>query len=230
MFKLILVFVCAFAFVNATHAEPKWQTHESIYEAVKAYVAQNINTTAEYEINIVPLASRLNLALCEQPIDVFTPSIVKAGRVAINVRCNSGKKWAIFVPIIITPFENIVVLTQNMQHGDKITEHHVALARKNVTQLHNNYMTDLTQVINKQISHHLSAGAVITTNDFFEAKLIKRGDHVMMTSSNSGIAIRMSGIAQSDGSRGQVIRVKNQNSDRVVNATVIDTGVVDVMH
>jgi flagella basal body P-ring formation protein FlgA len=52
----------------------------------------------------------------------------------------------------------------------------------------------------------------------------------MMTSSNSGIAIRMSGIAQSDGSRGQVIRVKNQNSDRVVNATVIDTGVVDVMH
>jgi flagella basal body P-ring formation protein FlgA len=165
MFKLILIFVCAFAFVNATHAEPKWQTHESIYEAVKAYVAQNINTTAEYEINIVPLASRLNLALCEQPIDVFTPNMVKAGRVAINVRCNSGKKWAIFVPIIITPFENIIVLTQNMQYGDKITEHHVALARKNVTQLHNNYMTDLTQVINKQISHNLSAGTVMTTKD-----------------------------------------------------------------
>jgi hypothetical protein len=68
MFKLILIFVCAFAFVNATHAEPKWQTHESIYEAVKAYVAQNINTTAEYEINIVPLASRLNLVLFEQPM------------------------------------------------------------------------------------------------------------------------------------------------------------------
>ena len=230
MFKLILVFVCAFAFVNATHAEPKWQTHESIYEAVKAYVAQNINTTAEYEINIVPLASRLNLVLCEQPMEIFTPNLVKAGRSAINVRCNSPKKWAIFVPIIITPFENIIVLTQNMQHGDKITEHHVALALKNVTQLHNNYMTDLTQVINKQISHNLSAGTVITTKDFFEAKLIKRGDHVMMTSSNSGIAIRMTGIAQSDGSRGQVIRVKNQNSDRVVNATVIDTGVVDVMH
>ena len=230
MFKLILFFVTAFAFVNATHAEPQWQTHESIYEAVKAYVAQNINTTAEYEINIVPLASRLNLALCEQPMEVFTPNLVKAGRVAVNVRCSTGKKWAIFVPVIITPFENIVVLTQNMQHGDKVTEHHVALARKNVTQLHNNYLTDITQVINKQVSHNLSVGTVITQKDLFEAKLIKRGDHVVMTSSSLGIAIRMNGIAQSDGSRGQVIRVKNQNSERMVNATVIDTGVVDVIH
>ncbi|MEN9757586.1 MAG: hypothetical protein RL755_1773 [Pseudomonadota bacterium] len=230
MFKLILFFVTAFAFVNATHAEPQWQTHESIYEAVKAYVAQNINTTAEYEINIVPLASRLNLALCEQPMDVFAPNLLKAGRAAINVRCSTGKKWAIFVPVIITPFENIVVLTQNMQHGDKVTEHHVALARKNVTQLHNNYLTDITQVINKQVSHNLSVGTVITQKDLFEAKLIKRGDHVVMTSSSLGIAIRMNGIAQSDGSRGQVIRVKNQNSERMVNATVIDTGVVDVIH
>lgn len=230
MFKLILFFVTAFAFVNATHAEPQWQTHESIYEAVKAYVAQNINTTAEYEINIVPLASRLNLALCERPMDVFAPNLLKAGRAAINVRCSTGKKWAIFVPVIITPFENIVVLTQNMQHGDKVTEHHVALARKNVTQLHNNYLTDITQVINKQVSHNLSVGTVITQKDLFEAKLIKRGDHVVMTSSSLGIAIRMNGIAQSDGSRGQVIRVKNQNSERMVNATVIDTGVVDVIH
>jgi len=70
----------------------------------------------------------------------------------------------------------------------------------------------------------------VTPKDFFESKLVKRGDHVMMTSTSSGIAIRMSGIAQSDGSRGQVIRVKNQNSDRTVNATVIDAGVVDVVH
>jgi flagella basal body P-ring formation protein FlgA len=230
MIKLILFFVTAFAFVNASHAEPQWQTHESIYEAVKAYVAQNINTTAEYEINIVPLASRLNLALCQQPMDVFTPSLVKAGRVAVNVRCGTGKKWAIFVPVIITPFENIVVLTQNMQHGDKVTENHVALARKNVMQLHSNYLTDITQVINKQIAHNLPAGTVITQKDLFEAKLIKRGDHVMMTSSNSGIAIRMSGVAQSDGSLGQVIRVKNQNSERTINAIVVDAGVVNVLH
>lgn len=177
----------------------------------------------------MPLASRLNLALCEQPMEVFTPGLLKAGRVAVNVRCSVGRKWAIFVPVTITPFENIVVLTQNMQHGDKVTQNHVALARKNVTQLHN-YITDLTQVLDKQVSHNLPVGSVVTPKDFFESKLVKRGDHVMMTSTSSGIAIRMSGIAQSDGSRGQVIRVKNQNSDRTVNATVIDAGVVDVVH
>jgi flagella basal body P-ring formation protein FlgA len=58
--------------------------------------------------------------------------------------------------------------------------------------------------------------------------LIKRGDRVAITAEKSGIGISMNGIAQSDGSRGQAIRVKNQNSERVINAIVIDSGKVSV--
>ena len=58
--------------------------------------------------------------------------------------------------------------------------------------------------------------------------MIKRGDRVAITAEKSGIGISMNGIAQSDGSRGQAIRVKNQNSERVINAIVIDSGKVSV--
>ena len=228
MNRLMLVFASVFMTMNAPHAEPQWQTHESIYEAVKSYVAQNINTTAEYEITLTPLMDRLNLPLCSEPIQAFTPNPLKTGRSSINVRCNVGKKWAIFVPAMITPFERVVISTQPLQKGETVTERQITLARKDVSQLHGNYLTQLSQVVNKQVARTLPVGTVVMLKDFVEPKLVKRGERVMITSDRSGIAIKMNGIAQSDGSRGQMIRVKNQNSERVINATVIDSGQVSV--
>lgn len=228
MTRFILIFAIAL-FTNATHAEPEWQSHESIYEVVKSYVAQNINTTAEYEINLVPLMDRLNLPLCPQPIQAFTPGVVKAGRTSVNVRCNSGsKKWAIFVSTMITPFDRVVVLTQPLQRGEPILEKHITLARKDVSPLHGNYLTQFDGVLNKQVGRNLPAGTIITTNDLIEPKVVKRGDRVVIISDKAGIGIRMNGIAQSDGTRGQMIRVKNQNSERIINAVVTDVGQVTV--
>lgn len=228
MIRLMLFFAMTFTMLKVTHAEPQWQTHESIYEAVKGYVAQNINTTAEYEINITPLASRLNLALCPQPLQVFSTNLMKAGRSSINVRCNVGKKWAIFVSVNVTPFDYVVILTQLLQSGETATQQHLSVTRKDVSALHGNYLTSLDAVLNKQAVRTLAAGSVVLIKDFVEPKMIKRGDKVVITANTSGIGIKMNGIAQSDGVRGQRIRVKNQNSERVINATVIDAGQVSV--
>lgn len=227
MFRFVLIFALAF-FTNAPHAEQQWQSHESIYEAVKNYVAQNINTTAEYEINLMPLVDRLKLPLCSEPIQAFTPNLVKAGRTSVNVRCNTGKKWTIFVSTTVTPFERIVVLTQPLQHGENITEQNVSLMRRDVSSLHGNYLTQLDLVLNKQSSHNLAVGTVVVMKDLIEPKVIKRGERVIITAAKSGIGIRMNGIAQSDGRRGQMIRVKNQNSERVINAIVTGVGEVSV--
>lgn len=228
MTRFSLIFALALLITNAPHAEPQWQSHESIYEAVKNYVAHNINTTAEYEINLVPLMAQVKLPLCAEPIRASTPNLLKAGRTAVNVRCNVGKTWAIFVSATITPFENIVVLTQPLQRNEKITERHITLARRDVSTLHENYLTQFDAVLHKQVTRNLAAGAILMQKDLIEPKLVKRGDRVTITAEKSGIGISMNGIAQSDGSRGQMIRVKNQNSERVINATIIDVGKVSV--
>jgi flagella basal body P-ring formation protein FlgA len=228
MKQFFMIFALAFLNLNAPHAEPQWQSHESIYETVKTYVAHNINTTNEYEINLLPLMAQVKLPLCAEQIKASTPGLVKAGRTAINVRCNVGKTWAIFVSATVTPFENIVVLTQPLQHNEVITERHVTLVRRDVSSLHENYLTQLNAVLGKQVTRNLATGTVLMQKDLTEPKLIKRGDRVAITAEKSGIGISMNGIAQSDGKRGQSIRVKNQNSERVINAIVIDVGKVSV--
>lgn len=228
MIRLLLLFAMTFTNVKVTHAEPQWQSHESIYEAVKGYVAQNINTTAEYEINITPLASRLNLQLCTQPLQLFATKLMSAGRSTINVRCNDEKKWAIFVSVNIVPFDYVVILTQPLQKGETASDKHFALVRKDVSTLRGNYLTNTNFVVNKQVARTLPAGAIVLSKDFIEPKVIKRGDKVIISANTAGIGIKMNGIALTDGTRGERIRVKNQNSERVINATVIDTGQVSV--
>jgi flagella basal body P-ring formation protein FlgA len=228
MIRVMLFFVIAFTSVNAPHAEPQWQLHESIYDAVKSYVAQNINTTAEYEINITPLSDRLNLALCGEPLQLFSTKLMPSGRSTVNVRCNAGKKWAIFISVMITPFDSVVILTQPLQRGEIATQSFLAIMRKDVSPLRGNYLTNIDSVLNKTATRTLAAGSVVLQKDFIEPKLVKRGDNVAITANTSGIAIKMNGIAQSDGIRGQRIQVKNQNSNRVINAIVIDAGLVSV--
>ncbi|MDD5214429.1 MAG: flagellar basal body P-ring formation chaperone FlgA [Methylococcales bacterium] len=228
MIRLMLFFVIAFATVNAPHAEPQWQSHESIYDAVKGYVAQNINTTAEYEINITPLSDRLNLALCNEPLQLFSTKLMSSGRSTVNVRCNVGKKWAAFVSVSIAPFDYVVILTQPLQRGEMATQQFFTVTRKDVSSLRGNYLTNVNSVLNKTAARTLTAGSVVLQKDFIEPQLVKRGDNVAITANTSGIAIKMNGIAQSDGTRGQMIRVKNQNSNRVINAIVIDAGLVSV--
>ena len=231
MIRFLVVFAIALMTMNAPHAEPNWQTHDSIYEAVKGYVANNINTTAEYEINIVPLTDRFNLHLCPAPIEVYAPNLAKAGRIAVNVRCNVGNhKWSIFVAVTITPYENVMVLLQAVQHGEPLTAKNVALSRKDVSQLHGNYLTQTALVFGKVAARNLSSGMVLTAKDLIEAKIIKRGDSVVILAQKAGFEIRMNGIAESDGGLGQRIRVKNQNSERVIDAVVIDRGIVSVSH
>ncbi len=58
--------------------------------------------------------------------------------------------------------------------------------------------------------------------------LIKRGDAVTITAEGDGLSVKMPGVAMSDGRRGEQIRIKNNNSAKIVDAQVTEPGEVAV--
>lgn len=229
MIKNILC-ILASAFIFATvHAEQGSQSHESIGAAVREYIAQNINLPGEYEVTLMPLDSRLSLPQCIEPLEVFkTTGLIKPGRLTIGVRCNREKKWSIFTSAIIKNYQMVVVLSQSIQRGAIVTRQHLAIEKREVSNLREDFVTQIEQIENKQATHQLAIGTVLSLRNFVEPKLIKRGDKVIISSTKPDFSIRMSGIAMADGSKGQRISVKNQSSGRIVNAIVIDAGLVAV--
>src|ERR1035437_2712225 len=147
------ILALAFTFFTTAHAEQGSQSHESIAEAVKGYIAQNINLPGEYEVGITPLDSRLNLPQCAVPLEVFTTAdLIKAGRTAIGVRCNTEKKWSIFTSAIIKTYQMVVVLSQPIQRGEIITRQHLAIEKRETSNLRDDFVTQLEQVENKQVT------------------------------------------------------------------------------
>jgi flagella basal body P-ring formation protein FlgA len=212
-----------------SHAEQKFQSHESIYELVKDAVARNITTAAEYEINVFPLDSQLKLPECTQPLEAFTTtSSMNAGRTAIGVRCNAEKKWSIFTSVVIKIYETVIVLSQPVQRGEIITRQHLAIEKRDVSKLRGDFITQAEQIENKQAARYIQAGAILGLRSFVEPKLIKRGDKIIISAMQPAFAIRMNGVAMMDGTKGQLIRIKNENSGRIINATVIEPGLVSV--
>lgn len=223
------ILALTFIFHITAHAEQGSQSHESIAEAVNAYIAQNISLPGEYEVSLTPLDSRLVLPQCAKPLEVSTTTgLIKAGRTTIGVRCNAEKKWSIFTSAIIKTYQMVIVLSQPLQRGEIITRKHLAIEKREVSNLREDFVTQPEQIENKQSTHQQETGTILSLKNFVEPKLIKRGDKVVISTTKPDFSIRMNGIAMMDGTKGQFIKVKNQNSGRIINATVIEPGLVSV--
>lgn len=226
-----ILFILALTFITsaAVYAEQGSQSHESIAETVNSFIAQNLNFSGEYEVSLTPLDSRLNLPQCPEALEAFTTNgVIKAGRMTIGVRCNADKKWSIFTSAIIKTYQMVVVLSQPIQRGETLTRQHLAIEKREVSNLREDFATQIEQVESKQSTRQLNTGTVISPRNLAEPKLVKRGDKIVISSTKPEFSIRMSGIAMMDGAKGQLITVKNQNSGRIINATVIEPGLVSV--
>ncbi|MBL6986996.1 MAG: flagellar basal body P-ring formation protein FlgA [Methylobacter sp.] len=227
--KTSLFLALAFIIFTPAHAEQVSQSHESIEEVVKIYIAQNINLPGEYEVSLTPIDSRLRLPQCIDPLEAYTTNnIIKTGRTTIGVRCNTGKKWSIFTSAIIKTYQMVVVLTRPVQRGEIITRQHLAIEKREMPNHRENFATQLEQVENKQAIRQINFGTILSLKNIVEPTLIKRGDKVVISSTKQGLSIKMSGEAMMDGTKGQLIKIKNQNSGRIINATVIKPGLVSV--
>jgi flagellar basal body P-ring formation protein FlgA len=222
-----VVLALGLVFFTLSHAEEKFQSLDSIYEFVKETIARNVDPSAEYEISVLPLDSQLQLPECPKPLEAFkTADLIKAGRTSIGVRCSAEKKWSIFASAIIKAYESVIVLTRPVQKGEIITRQHLAIEKRDVSKTRGDFITQAEQVENKQAARNTPAGTILGLRSFSEPPLIKRKDKIIISSVQSGLSIRMSGIAMMDGVKGQVIKVKNENSGRIVSATVIEPGLV----
>ena len=224
----LVILGLALLLCKQVYAEAEYQEHNSIYALINDMVASNIKAF-EYEVSVVPLDSQLKLPKCTVPMEVFTaPGAIKPGRVSIVVRCRADKKWSIFVTSVIKVYENVIVLTRPVMRNELITDQYLTIEKKDVSKLNGDFATQMEQVEQKQAARYMPAGTILSLKSFIEPKLVKRGDRLVISAMQPNFAVRMNGIAMMDGAKGQLIRIKNENSGRIVSATVVEQGLVAV--
>ena len=205
------------------------QSLPAIQDAVINYVQSSLEEGGEYQITHSQLDPRLQLAACEQSLEVFVQSgVIRPGRNTVGVRCNGASSWTIYNTVLVKSFIKVLVSTQSLNRNDKINPESIVIETRDVSMLQPGYINDPGFLIDKVATRPVPAGSVIYNAYIAEPRLVKRGERVNIQSGSPGLVITSEGVAMMDGAKGQKISVKNISSNRVIQGTVMYPGLVAV--
>jgi flagella basal body P-ring formation protein FlgA len=223
--SVIMPITCA---LPTAHADI--ESHQRIIEAARAFVAPAANGNGEdVSIEVGPLDPRLRVAACGHSPETFFPSGSRAyGNTTVGLRCRAPHPWQLYVPVSIKVFERVVVATRPLPRGGVLTAGDLRLERRDVSTLSGGYLVDPAAALGKVLTRPVTLGYALSQNLLKSPQLVRRGERVIIRARTGGMDVQVAGTALANGAAGEVIRVRNRSSKRVVDAVVAGEGLVEV--
>jgi flagella basal body P-ring formation protein FlgA len=122
----------------------------------------------------------------------------------------------------------IPVLKNALQKGDIVSASDLTsidMAQDNVSDA---FVQDKLQILGMEAKRSLYKGKPILVRDFGTPTIIRRNDEVSMVYKNGLMELTTTGRALSNGGVGDIIKVINNQSKKIVSGKVTDNGEVDV--
>ena len=206
------------------------QSHASIRDAARNHAISNASGhTMPPTVTVNRLDSRLRLSQCSQPLETFSPPTGrKLGRTTVGVRCSGTKPWSLYVPVMVSLIDDVVVTAHNLARGTILNASDLTLEKKDITRLRGHFFNQPTKAIGKALKRSLQQGQVLSSQHMLTPHTIKKGSKITILASSKKIRVRMPGKALSNGTMGELIRVENTHSKKKLEARVISPGVVRV--
>lgn len=209
-------------------AESGLQDH--INEAISVYVDEIQNDGfEEVKVDIQPLDPRLRLADCSDQLQLeHRPRNRTVGRLTFKISCESPDSWTVHVPVTIQAFDNIVVSDLPIAKGTHLSSGDLRMELRDISRLHGGYFRSLDELDGFVAKRPIQAEQVMTPALVDPAKMINRGEKVVIIAEGPGLSIRATGFAMEDGAFGELVRVKNTSTNKVVEGRITEPGVVKV--
>lgn len=182
------------------------------------------------EIEVATLDPRLQIPVCQEPLQASAnrPS-PNGGRVTVRIECRDDGPWTRHVAASVRIFQDIVVSSRALARGSIVGTGDVALKEQDITILRGQAIMDPAVAVGQSVRRAVSADTVLSI-DLLEAPiLVRRGDVVVLIAERGSIAIRETGTALQAGEAGKQIPVRNNSSERIVQAVVTGAGEAKVL-
>jgi flagella basal body P-ring formation protein FlgA len=210
----------------AQDADPTFQDIASIRAVAGSFVAAQVAPTAQVEASA--LDPRTRMPLCAQPLRASPASAPANGHWNVAVSCSQPRTWTLYVPVVVTERQKVLVLKRNLRAGDPIDADAVTLETRDTARLAYGYFTDPSQVAGKVARRPLALGSALTPDSLSAPLSVHRGQTVTLLARGAGVEVRAQGKALSDGGSGDLVQVQNLSSKRVVQGTVQPDGSVQI--
>jgi flagella basal body P-ring formation protein FlgA len=213
-------------------AAQQFESHQRIVDAATtALVAatQSAPAREDLKVEVHSIDPRLRVHRCRTSLQGFLPHGAKhRGHTTVGVRCADAKPWKLYLRAQIRRFEHIVHLRAPVYPRQALSHEDIELKRVDTSRLTGAYFDDPQLVLGKIVKRRIRAGTVLRANMLSIPKAVQRGQDVLIEADAGGIQIRAKGVALGTGQVGDVIKVKNHMSGRIVQAIIKAQGIVRV--
>lgn len=148
---------------------------------------------------------------------------------AIDIRSEGALEQRTSVDAAMDEWREVPVAARKIARGEVVAEEDVMMARLNTAQLPQDVQTLGDNVVGLKASAAISAGEAFRPNKLAVPPVIEAGARVTMHYRSGPLEITASGIALEAGLPGKQIKVRNEDSKKVVVGAVKESGIVEVM-
>ncbi len=153
--------------------------------------------------------------------------IISSRQVTVIIRVDGRVMENLSLAGRVQAFLPVVVAGRSLGRDTQLQPSHVRMETKNIGDLRNPCL-DIREVVGKRLKRPVAIGRVIRRGVLDQPVLVERRQIVTMVLQKGGLRISTRGEATADGRMGELIMVKNLQSEREVPCEVIGEGLARV--
>jgi flagella basal body P-ring formation protein FlgA len=157
-------------------------------------------------------------------------SLNSSGRKFFNIVFKSDGKFVkgLNIAADLKVMLPVVVAANHVKDGEPFSETDVQIEDREVSRDISQIITDPRDIIGKQAKVNIAKGEVITINSAETMTLINQGDVVNIVAESNMLRIAVKGVARDKGGKGELVKVLNVSSNKIIHAKVVDSNTVRV--
>ncbi|MGY5449775.1 flagellar basal body P-ring formation chaperone FlgA [Agarivorans sp. MS3-6] len=217
--SLLLFCFSLTAHTSELHRQLEKEAVDFVYSQMAHNDSQKIELTANQ------LDERVTLAKCPSGYSYSLANGEVRRNTSVLVSCSDQSNWRLYIPVRMQVLLAAVVASGPIQEGAALSASQVYLKFLPENRLRGSYFTQAEPLIGAKLRRSIRKDQIITGRDIC---IVCKGDAVTISANMGGLVVTTQGTALSNGSIGDTIKVRNNQSQRLVTGRVKALGLVDV--
>lgn len=169
---------------------------------------------------------------CSSPLQTSQPGgeRLDLNRLRYDIRCPAPEGWDVAVTVKPDIYLSVVIAKDTLERGHVLSPADIGFKKHNISGARGGYVTNPDDVVGLTVKRRVKERQPIGLSQLEAPIMVERGQQVLMIAEQDGIEARTMGEALKKGRKGELIKVKNSSSERVVTAIVDGMGVVRMVY
>ena len=146
-------------------------------------------------------------------------------QVRVDIKVNGVRQMNLVTTWRVKKILMVLVAARDLPSRTTLSDADVVFERREIDRI-DDVILDSKGIVGQETRRALTVGTVLTKNMLGKPQLVKSGDNVTIVSIAGAVMVKATGQALQGGSAGDVIRVRNLASGKVILARVQDENTV----